>query len=151
VSIIYNALKKTQTAQQSIAEPPSQPTLSAEEVMPGEEMSVSHSRNSYSAPQAKSHWLAYGLLAMGFLLSISIISSYILLQTHKAPKQILVKPKLPELKLSGVFLADQDSAAIINGQTYHYGELVYGMKILHMELNTVTLQYGNKTITLHTT
>jgi hypothetical protein len=52
------------------------------------------------------------------------------------------------LVLTGVMLAGADSVAIINNHSYQLGDVVDGMKLIGIELNKVQLLNGNQIIVL---
>jgi hypothetical protein len=55
-----------------------------------------------------------------------------------------------KLTLNGVLLADQEKIAMVNNQPYHLGDSIEGMKIVSIELNSITLQDGTRTMVLRT-
>jgi hypothetical protein len=55
-----------------------------------------------------------------------------------------------KLVLNGVLLADQEKIALINNQAYHLGDSIEGMRIINIELNSITLQDGARTMVLRT-
>jgi hypothetical protein len=52
--------------------------------------------------------------------------------------------------LKGVLLSDQDKMALINNQPYHVGDVVEGMKIVSIEFNSVILRQGDRKLVLRT-
>ena len=53
-----------------------------------------------------------------------------------------------KLVLNGVLLGDQEKIALINNQPYHLGDSIEGMKIVNIELNSITLQDGVRMMVL---
>jgi len=128
VSIIYNALKKTQTVQESTATTsiptPSQPKRSHSVLL---------------------HTL--GLIGVSIL---ALLVSYFFMRHFHHSKPVVVAEKHPVLVLNGVMLSPQDKIAIINNREYHIGDQLAGMKIINMDMNSVVLQNKSGKYTLRT-
>ncbi|MBV9576116.1 MAG: hypothetical protein JO149_05800 [Gammaproteobacteria bacterium] len=54
------------------------------------------------------------------------------------------------LTLNGVFLSDQLKVAMINNQTYKVGDKINNFKVMSIQANRVQLQSANQKITLRT-
>lgn len=51
--------------------------------------------------------------------------------------------------LNGVLISGTEKIALINNQPYHLGDIIDGMKIVEIEMNTVKLQNGQHLVELH--
>jgi hypothetical protein len=136
VSIIYDALNKTQEI-----------------------------RSRLAVPKIKKKAIAYyrlgfyvGLELIFILLLIVTLLGYPRYKNYSAAKKpvtIAVKPravrpihpKKPYI-LNGIFLSDTDSIAIINNVHYHLGDQVEGMNIIEIKEDLVKLKDKSHTIVL---
>ncbi len=172
MSIINEALKKTQsklqTAQKISALPtsPQEPTLTP----------FSESNHFVSAtldPPSKeirsqpTHWPLIFLI-LGFLILFIIIFTLLALSIKKTSdsaiivdrretKEILIPQKphtsqkdeySPPLKLQGVMMMKNKPAALINDEVYEEGEYIRGMHIQRISIDQVELSHKNQTIIL---
>ena len=130
MSIIYNALQKTQAAlsEKTAAPVASEPTVAASPVSKDEA-----SRRDYL------------LLSVAALL---VLVAGMTMQQHwpaPAQKQVaLVKPLppvvMPSLVVNGIFLSAHDTMAIVNQKTLHIGDSISGMRVVGINLQGVRLQ-----------
>lgn len=56
----------------------------------------------------------------------------------------------PRLMLEGVFLSDTEKLAMINHHPYHVGDHVNGMQVINIAFDQVTLANQNRSVTLRT-
>jgi hypothetical protein len=137
VSIIYDALQKTQRNRSS-----------------NKEINLDHINR-------KIKFLDRGLLiAIILLLAIVVYAYHPLVTKHlhvaknksvvAAAPQTVVTAAPANMILNGVLMSDNNQTALINNQFYHIGDSVNGMKIINIELNNVKLQLGNQIVVLRT-
>lgn len=124
MSIIYNALKKTQQTHQETPEATEQVT----------EFRVKTTTISLASK------IGMGLLG----LTIGILPFMLIIHLHHTVQKPVTKKATTQaaltLKLNGVFLTTDDKVAVIDNKEYHIGENIEGMKIVSMDINSVTLQ-----------
>jgi type II secretory pathway component PulC len=142
VSIIYDALQKTQRNRAAI-------------------------RDLYQEKMSKRmQFLDVGLYVLIIGLIAAVLFAYLpRVYKHysvaKPPVQVekvvavrKASPTPVEIKtnmvLNGVMLSDQNKIALINNQSYHLGEWVDGMQIVNIQLNQVKLQKDNEYVVLRT-
>ena len=143
MSIIYDALRKTQENRENIRDP---------QEMTGKTSVMKSNRNF--------EWPDIFLLGSIGALLILLIAIYLthLSFTPDAKKVAVVTPPavpavteptpLPKLVLNGVFLSDHEQIAMINNQTYHFGDIVSGLKIVDIQGSSVKLQNEHHSIVL---
>ncbi len=126
MSIIYDALKKTQRKRQV-----TQPI-------------VTLSKDDRTLPKVRLRFLL--ATSMMMLLGLMIIySSYTVFSAKLEPMPIIKAPapsiakKTEGLQLNGIFISDKSKIAMINNETYKVGDLVRDMKVVDIDLNSVRL------------
>lgn len=128
MSIIYNALKKTEQTQ-----------LASNEAS---------QENLVAKPKARFH-IKY-LAALCILLMTSLFGLYLIIPSKKPV--VVIKPIVHRisLKLNGVFISQDEKFALINNHEYRVGEIIGDLKIIAIDMNAVTLQRGSKLYVIHT-
>lgn len=70
--------------------------------------------------------------------------------TSQAPAKPISKPivRIVKLKLNGVFLSNDENVAMINQDMYRLGDVIEGLKIVSIQLDSVVLQNDKQTLEL---
>lgn len=161
VSIINEALKKTQQSRKSEKEKRTQAKMKATTTLPPTQNAVPVSVKKQPDPMTKSDFMfilkATCFLTVTGLLVVMALTQYQHLFTHKshptAMMQRVVASKPPiankiRVAFEGVFLSDTHNAALINKQMMQVGDMLNGMKIIAISPDTVDLQSNNGAIRL---
>jgi hypothetical protein len=134
VSIIYNALKKTQGQR------------SAEQ----QKIILPVAKRSFLTPW---HWIMFLLmLSLATALYVShkmpaghfknFYLSFLHTKKQPAPSPVALAP-LPPMELDGVFISDSSRVAMINQQLYSLGSKINNMKIVEISPDRVLLVGAN--------
>lgn len=144
MSIIYDALKKSQQARKD---------------MQGKKP-ASKSAAIKRRPGKLRQNVVIGLLALTCLFTIFMAATmpdnpYNLLKLSKAKpanatlvqsvKKVAI---IPDMELNGVFLSSKEKMAMIDNQPYHVGDKLHGLTIDSISLDHVTLKNATRTIKL---
>lgn len=136
MSIIYEALKKTQNKRSE-----------AQEFIEPQKINNALKVRSYSV-------ILMGILS--FLVIVNIFQYFYHAYAAKRPSaQVSQAPVIAEdeifknkHKLSGVFLSTNEKVAMIDNKFYYLGSSIDGMKLVKMKLNQVTLRDEKMSINL---
>jgi len=126
LSVIYNALKKTQeTREEQQKIPPKKSVLLFSNLV-----------------DIKRKWIQ---LIMCFAIAIIIAMmvytfKYSLTSAKSLPANTVTSEKLT---LTGILISEKTKIAMINKQTYSLGDTIQGKKIVSIHLNGIRLQDGN--------
>lgn len=131
MSIIYDALKKTQRKRQTIHE---------------STINMSPKMNR-TLPKVRSK--SYILPSMLFIGLLITFTGYQYTQYQAAYKAPAAVKKAVDLTLNGVFVSDKSKIAMINNDTYKVGDRINGMQIVAIDMNLVTMKDKDQnTVTL---
>jgi hypothetical protein len=158
VSIIYEALKKTQLNRET-------------------KRNVSRPRRRTMPFMQDWEWIDVGLAALIGILLIACVSLYVVHFAHRSSHSgnnhsaatssrststtaSMIEqtastssddaPDEKDLVLNGVLLSDEEKLALINNKTFHVGDMVEGMRIVSIDFNSVKLANGKQLMTLRT-
>lgn len=167
MSIIHDALKKTQSNLAKTDQPQPSPKKEDPNKKIIKPLDISSEQKPPPLP-SKSKGKKYFFLSLIFFLLIVV--SLPLWKTVKfptktiptaidniSPTKILQSISLPEIKkptetnliLSGTMMMDSKRVALINNEIYELGEYINGMKIININLKKVDLLNKDDIITLH--
>ena len=142
MSIIYDALKKSQKARAS---------------------NVSRIRVARIPKNRRAQMIAVLLLLTSLFIIVATIKlsaqqpKTIIMQSARAIKlptpikTAAASVAAPRVLLDGVFLSDKEKLAMINHRAYHEGDLINGMQIVNIAFDEVTLKNSARSLTLHST
>jgi hypothetical protein len=71
-------------------------------------------------------------------------------QVALPPETVITGTDNTDLVLNGVLLSDEEKLALINNKTFHVGDMVGGMRIVSIDFNSVKLASGGQLMTLRT-
>lgn len=133
MSIIYEALKKTQEQRKV-----------ASEVTMIKRPKAKRKSFTFSFKNYKIIALAFALISM-----IALVAFYSIYLFQPKAKPPIAKPTMTKLTLNGIFSSDDEKIAMINNNIMHVGDRVAGMQITKIDYPTVTLSNGKQAVTLH--
>ncbi len=133
MSIIYDALKKSQKARSARA-----PSV----------VSITRHLNRKKMIMVLVIGVALFATTATLLLTGPSTSASILSQNTVKTLPVPVIASAPRLMLEGVFLSENERLAMINHHTYHEGDRVNGMQVMSIAFDQVTLQNKSRSLTL---
>jgi hypothetical protein len=122
VSIIYDALKKTQNKR---------------------DVAIQGTHRS-----KRTLGKGVGVIIISSLFISLFIYSPVIIKKFKSKPLSIVSAKIPPLALNGVFISPKSRLVEINQQFFQVGEVVNGMKILSISYNKITFRKGDKLLEL---
>lgn len=67
---------------------------------------------------------------------------------HNKAQPAAIVASAPRLMLDGVFLSDTEKMAMINRRSYHEGDSINGMKVISIAFDQVKLRGNSRSVTL---
>ena len=160
MSIIYDALKKTQQAR-------AKKVQIEVEIAPAPIASMLNTTAALSYPKFKFPSLKpfikfktsksnlFVIVTSILLFMILIAQLYRLSHTNETvgfqPKESISQAQADPLILNGIFTSDRIKIAMINDQSFHVGDMISGMKIVDIQYDGVKLKNKNHLIVLKST
>jgi hypothetical protein len=161
LSIIYDALKKSQKARATQSpQPRRQLRMPNIPNMPRMPRIPRIPRISVMKVNRKNMILMLLILTSLFIMAMMLTvqdppgASHLFAQEQFVKKPLLAKASTtssPRLMLEGVFLSDNEQLAMINHHSYHVGDKVNGMQVVNIALDEVTLQDKKHSVVLRNT
>ncbi len=167
MSIIYDALKKTQAHRaaleyEKLQSPPVAETLVSPTLAPSAtpvaaseaqrcDMPVTAAINDekrYTQPSRRTVLL----ILVGVMLSVALIHALMThnpFQRHVAPKPLPTHLHQLKMQLDGIFLGGKDKLAMINHSLISLGDQLDGLRVVAIEEESVKLQDDQHTLVLH--
>jgi hypothetical protein len=151
MSIIYEALQKTQKKRRAIMEAPRVAVVTKK---PKLKTRVSNKIALIDV------MIGFTIIVLILFISLSLTNKYrknhqfkiaraAILKDQSNIKSMAANFKLNH-KLNGVFISDKNSFALINNKSFHLGDMIDGMKIVDLNINYVKLENTQQQVILKT-
>ena len=146
MSIIYDALKKTQQARKGSSN-------STANTAPSKFVKATKAR--IMRLKFKKPLLILGVVSVLMLLLVTAIQ-YVQLNrarsTPPAPKKVVIDASQYKMKhvLNGVFISENETVAMINKSLFHRGDTIDGMTIASIDTEGVQMKHEDQVVFLNT-